>query len=510
MSNSASQTKAEAVRSYEIGNRSDLIEFSINLPEDNVSRILSASASVVIDKHEALLGELSFSGEACLNIIYSLNDGTISNYKTCQDFSRKIEDLMFDPSVLVSILPKVIDVSVEQGNGNTIKVKISLENEFSLLKNQEINIFQNKENDVFVKESEMQLTKQKERNCYDFKQTSVFETKLPVGKILNVTSGAVITKADALDGTIVFEGETITRLLYSTADDRPLLVSLFNKDLFREEVENSNVAQENLIQATIDIIGNEIEEKFDEETKNVEILIPIKICYDVFESENVVVVGDAYSTKTELNLSTEAFVTTNIVGNETFTNKLDGNISLGEETPRIDKILAIDGICVNSINEKIENGEYVSNGTIRFNLIYLNDDEENINSISLEFPYEINEKINKENVVRYRSANQVIDLDATVKRGREVYIDGKLKTTLWLVEEVEKAVVCNATKGEELKQRDGALEIYFASEGQTFWNVAKDLKVSQELLKQQNPEIVEPFVKNEKIVFFDQYQIEIE
>ena len=109
-----------------------------------------------------------------------------------------------------------------------------------------------------------------------------------------------------------------------------------------------------------------------------------------------------------------------------------------------------------------------------------------------------------------RSTNQVVDLDAVVKRGREIYIDGKLKTTVWLVEEVEKAVVSSAVKGEVLKAREGALEIYFANEGQTFWDVAKDLKVSQELLKQQNAEIVEPFVKNEKIVFFDQYQIEIE
>ena len=247
MNNNASQTKAEAVRSFEIGRKQDLIEFSINLPEDNVSKILSASASVVIDKYEALLGELSFSGEACLNLVYSLDDGTMANYKTCQEFSRKIEDLMFDPSVLVSILPKVIDVSVEQGNGNTIKVKISLENEFSLLKNQEISVYQNQENDVFVKESELELTKQTERSCHNFNQTSVFETKLPVGKILNITSGVVVTKADALDGTVIFEGETITRLLYATTDDRPLLVSLINKDMFREEVANANALQENMV-----------------------------------------------------------------------------------------------------------------------------------------------------------------------------------------------------------------------------------------------------------------------
>lgn len=510
MNNNASQTKAEAARNIEVGTSQEQIEFLVNLPEDNVSKILSASASVVIDKYEALLGELSFSGEACLNLVYSLDDGTMANYKTCQEFSRKFENLFFDPSSLVNILPKVLDVSVEKGANNTLKVKLTIENSFSVLKNQEINVFQNQDADVFVKESEIKLSKQKERNCHTFNQPSVFETKLPVGKILNTTSGVVITKADALDGTVVFEGETITKLLYVTNDDRPLLVSLINKDMFREEVENSNANREDMVDGYAIVLGKDIEESIDEDTKTVEVTVPVKICYDLYQAETINVTADAYSTEAQLNLTTEAFITTNVVGCETFTNKIEGNLSLGEQVPRIDKVLAVDGAYLTPTNETIENGELLSEGTVHLNLIYLNDEEENINAVSLEFPYSFTEKIGNENVTIARSSNEIIELDATVKRGRDIYIDGKIKTTLWFIFDEENAVVSGAEKGEKLKPRDGAIEIFFAQEGKTFWDVAKELKVSENLLKDQNQEIVEPFAKTEKIVFFDQRQIEIE
>lgn len=510
MNNSASQTKAEAVREFEVGTKQEHLDFTIALGEENVSKILSASASVVIEKYEALLGELSFTGEACLNIVYSLDDGTISNYKTCQEFSGKFEDLAFDPSSLVKIFPNVLDVSIEKGSGNSIRVKISLENTFNLLKNQEVNVFQNLDDNIYVKESEMQLTKHKERKCYNFFQTSVFEAKLPVGKILNATSVVVVNKADALDGIVIFEGETITKLLYSTEDDRPLFVSLINKDMFREEVEDENSMRENFVEGYATVLGREIEENVDSENKTVEVSVPVKICYDLYEASNVVITGDAYSTENELNLTTEAFISTEVAGYETFDNKIDGNISLSEQTLRIDKVLAVDGAYLTPTSEVYENGELISEGTIHLNIIYLNDEEENVNSVSIEVPYSFKEKVGEGEPIRIRSNNQIIEIDATVKRGRDIYVDGKVKTSVWLVKDVENAVVSEAVKGEKLEERDGAIEIFFASEGKTFWDVAKELKVSQEELRAQNPEVVEPFSKDEKIVYFDQVVANIE
>lgn len=509
MNESTSQTKAEAALDMEVGTKKEQLDFSVMLPEESVSKILSASACIAIENLEALLGEVSFSGEACLNIVYSLDDGTISNYKTCQEFSGKFENLAFDPSSLVRIIPNVLDVSIEKGTGNSIRVKISLENSFSVVKNQEINLCSNFDDTVFVKESQIELLKHEKRNCYNFVQNSIFETKLPVGKILNVTSSAIVNKAEALDGIVVFEGETITKLLYLTEDDRPLLVSLVNKDMFREEVEDESATRENSVQGYA-VVGREIEESVNAENKTIEIDVPVKICYDLFEMNGIIVCDDAFSSEKEINLTTEAFISTELVKTDVFDNKIDGNVSVDENTLRIDKVLAVDGAYLTPQNEKFENGEFQSDGTIHLNVIYINDEEGNVNSVSVEIPYSIREKLGEDENLRVRTNSQIVEIDATAKRGRDIYIDGKIRTQVWLLKDKENAVVSEIVSGEKYAERDSAIEIYFAEEGKTFWDIAKELHVSEEELKEQNREIVEPFATQEKIVYFEQYKVDLD
>lgn len=509
MNESVSQTKAEAALDMEVGTKKEQLDFSVMLPEENISKILSASASVAIENFEALLGEVSFSGEACLNIVYSLDDGTISNYRTCQEFSGKFENLAFDPSSLVRIIPNVLDVSIEKGKGNSIKVRISLENTFSVVKNQQINLCSNFDDTVFVKESQIELLKHEKRNCYNFVQTSIFETKLPVGRILNSTSSAIVSKAEALDGIVVFEGETITKLLYLTEDDRPLLVSLVNKDMFREEVEDENATRENSVQGYA-VVGREIEENINAENKTIEISVPVKICYDLFEMNGIIVCDDAFSSEKEINLTTEAFISTELVKTEVFDNKIDGSVSLDENTLRIDKVLAVDGAYLTPQSEIYENGELQCEGIVHLNVIYINDEEENVNSVSIEIPYSFKEKLGDDENLRVRTNSQIVEIDATAKRGREIFVDGKIRTQVWLLKDKENAVVSEIVSGDKLAERDSAIEIYFADEGKTFWDVAKELHVSENELKQQNKEIVEPFATQEKIVYFEQYKVDMD
>lgn len=509
MDNSASQTKAEAVRELKVGVKQENLEFVVSLPEDNISKILSASASVVIEKYEALLGEISFNGEVCINIVYSLDDGTISNYKACQDFSGKFENLSFDPSSLVKILPNVVDISIENANGNAIKVKIVLENNYSLIKNQEILSLNCEEEDIYLKQVETKLLAHKKRNCVGFEQNVIFETKLPAQKVLNTTSCSAINKITPLDGIVVFEGETITKILYVTGEEKPVLVSLINKENFREEIEDEFLNKDSIVLANTYVINKQIENSIDSENKTIESVIPVKICYDVFNGENATITVDAYSTQNELNLTTEAFLSNDIVGYETIDSKIDGNITLDEQNSRIDKILAVDGVYLTSEETKYEKGEIQSKGIVHLNLIYLNDEQEKLDSISIEIPYTYNEKISLDGDF-VETVDNIVEIDASVKRGRDIYVDGKIKTRVVVFKETENAIVSSAERGEELQKRDGALEIYFAEQGKTFWDVAKDLKVNEEVLKNQNANITEPFEKDEKIIYFEHVKIDVE
>lgn len=507
-SNLKKQTKAEVVKQNILDAKKESHEFTIPLME-GLSDILSASATIMITDQEVLVGQINFSGEACLNVVYSMENGEISNYKFCEKFSSKIENIAFNPNTLVKILPNVISVKIEkEERNNLIRAKLELEYEINTIQNQDLLILENNESDIFVKENIIEISRHISRNCSDFNQTIVFDTKLPIKNILNITSTAIITKADTLDGMIIFEGEISTRVLYSSEDDRPVLVSLTSRDSFREEIEDPKSTSNSMIEAFARVLCRDIEANINKEDKTISTNIPVRLNYDLFESSPVKVIVDAYSTKNEINLTTEAFFSNSISGYDFVENKIDGNITLDEKSLRIDKILGIDGGFLSVNNKSFNDGELFVEGFIHLNIIYLNDEQENINSSSIEVPFNFKEKLG-DSPVDIKIENNLIDLDAVVKRGREIYVDGKIRTAIWINKEVQNAIINSIDNGEPLPARDGSIEIYFASQGETFWDVAKDLKIPEETLKSQNSTIAEPFENAEKLVYFEQKTLPI-
>lgn len=391
---------------------------------------------------------------------------------------------------MVKILPNVIDIEIEKAEGsNSIRVRLNLEYEINMIKNQEINVFRNEEENTYVKESEIEISRHIIRNCVNFNQSTIFDTKLPVRQIISTKSTAMINKADALDGMIIFEGEITTRILYTSEEDRPVIVSLINKEIFREEIEDARATQNSMVEAFARVMNRAIEEIINREEKTVEVKVPVRLCYDLFESTPVTITIDAFSTKNEINLTTEAFLTSKVAGYEVFENKIDGSVTLDNQAMRIDKVLGIDGVYLTITNQTYTDGELMVEGMIHLNIIFLNDEQERVNSISIEVPFSFTEKIG-DGELELKLENILVEVDAVVKRGRDIYIDGKIKTAVWMNKEIKNAIVSSIENGDLLPERDGTIEIYFAGQGGTFWDVAKDLKISEETLKLQNPEIV--------------------
>jgi hypothetical protein len=51
---------------------------------------------------------------------------------------------------------------------------------------------------------------------------------------------------------------------------------------------------------------------------------------------------------------------------------------------------------------------------------------------------------------------------------------------------------------------DSAFSLYIPQEGDTLWNVCKALKVSPQVITEQNPQVEYPLVGNEKIIVYRQ------
>ena len=59
-------------------------------------------------------------------------------------------------------------------------------------------------------------------------------------------------------------------------------------------------------------------------------------------------------------------------------------------------------------------------------------------------------------------------------------------------------------EGATLPEKDSGLEVYFGSEGQTAWDIARDMRVDEDTIYSQNPDVSFPLQKDENLVVFYQ------
>lgn len=510
MQNESNITNEKAVIENLLGNKTEQIETNVNLTDKNVTKILSVNSCFYVDSTELLVGEVNFNGSLLTNVVYLKDDGKMENLKISTPFNSKYENSSINVNGAIQLVPNIVSSEIEKLGNDTARVKTTIEVSFYHLENQDVQVYAGGDENIFVMQSEIPLSNFTGRNCSTFTQPVILDSKMPIGEILSLNTGALIKKVDSLDSMIIFEGEVFARALVSTNEDRPLLIALSNFENFREEIEDGNAKKESVIEASARVVCENVETKILEDNQSLEVSIPVKLCYEIYENKNITITTDAYATKNDIALTTIGFQSTKHLGNENFDFKIDGNITLDESLPRIDKILAVDGSYITLTNVAYENRELLIEGILHATVIYLNDDENAIYSVEVEIPFSQTERTNLDNAdVNVKAETILYNVDATAKRGREIFVDGKIKLCAWFNKTIANAIISDIVLGEEIEQNTSAIEIYYAVPGQTIWDIAKDLKVLQDVIRTQNPNLTEPLVGGEKVVYYNQKQVEI-
>ena len=214
--------------------------------------------------------------------------------------------------------------------------------------------------------------------------------------------------------------------------------------------------------------------------------------------------SDIYSLTNNLELVTSSFQQIELENSEYFESKIEGGLTLSETQPRVDKILAVTSPYLISTNSYISDGEIVLEGIAYANVIYLNDEEMTTNSIQIEVPFKISEKtVASENYEIV--ANIILDnVDVIVKKGRELYFDAKVKAYVSYYRNKTEAVLSDAVEGDLLPAKEQAIEIYFGKQGNALWDIAKNLNISLETLKNQNPDVSEVLEENRNLIIYYQ------
>lgn len=473
--------------------------------ETEVDKILSVCHSAEVDSSEILNGEINYNGQIDLCILYLTADGEIGTTNCVCPFSSKFEDSDIVVGDKIGIRVAVEDYQVENSNGTNIKINCACMQMGVLISNREVGCAKTDDQNICLKEEDMFVETLVGEAKEVFSVESEVSIREPIRKVLLSDSQVTLKSVESGVNFVSVGGEVVTRILYLTEQDR--FEVCYATEPFKEEVELEGVTRDSISEAEALVKKNSVKCEIEQLEKGVAIKIttPIAIKVISYQEKSEKVIKDVYSISNELEVTTESFDMTKQLQTEFFESKIDGTLTLDENSPRVDKILFVGGTNLSTTNAYLKNGEIVVEGVAKTNVAYLNDETNSLKSVVVEVPFVVSDKTNLNcEDVQVDADVHLLDVDVVVKKGREFYFDAKLKIKATFDCNQINAVISHINVANEYPEKDCAIELVYATQGQTAWDIAKSLKVKEESVYLQNPEVVFPLEKDENIIIYYQ------
>lgn len=479
------------------------VECNISLGQE-VNKILTVSLEKCIQNIETLNGSLNYSGVIDAKIVFLTNDNQINTVCSTCPFSSKFEndEIMNGSNAVIHL--KIIDYSIENVNLDNIRLSVLIEQSGMVFCSKEVKTIRTDDEFTCCKEDEISIIKYIGSTSENFEVESEINVREKIKKILLTESKALIKNIESNENFVTVSGDIVSRILYIDENDK--FESGYINDSFKQEIELNGVNSESLIEGDIFVKYDSIFTEIKEDEKGSIILIknPLMINIRAFQEEKISVISDLYSVKNDIQVTTESFCMSKVCESEFFEEKIEGSLILDEEKPRVDKILFTGGNSVTITNQYLKDNEVYIEGIAKTTVVYLNDENSSFYSAQIDVPFEISDKTKFEGDGVLFVDALVCDVDVSVKKGRELFYDSKIKACINYCSDKCCAIISDAVNGENYEEKDYAMEVIFAGEGDTLWDIAKKNKVKEEQVLQQNPDITFPLSQDSSLILFYQ------
>ena len=468
--------------------------------ENGYNKILWAEVMVQIDSAEPMTKELSYSGKAIFEVHYLDTENKVKKFVNSVPFLNKFINETITPTTKISLLPKVASVEVDSIS-EKINAVVSLE--ATTYNIGEIEVISGGDENLCVKTMHEFTETFLKEDCTIFNEEISIDLTEKMNNILGVKSCVVVKDIIPNKDYFTVEGEIQTIVKYiSSSDEIERVTSMNYVESFKREIEVTGLTSEGKVDAIAYVKHDAYKYDVNRETNKIEIVAPICICYKAFDKMEIEIASDLFSLTCDLSVVTNSYSKTEIQTPEYIETKVEGNVALDESQPRIDKIIGFSKANLNVTNFYSHDGVFVVEGVISFDIAYLNDESGSVNTSHIEIPFSVNAKLQIPNDAILFPQIDLGDVEITARRGREIYLDAKIKSLVHYSIKQEGAVITNAEQGETYEEKKHAIEIYFGKQGDDLWDIARELRIKPETISIQNPNLILPLEQNENIVVY--------
>lgn len=440
----------------------------------DILKPISESGNVCIYKKEVLDGKIKLEGNVNIYLIYLADSekDNIRGINTNIDFKEIFEckEALSEMNMNENIKIKSIECKVL--NGRKISLKVELEAEIILYKNEEISIVSEINNiDDLQKIKRMYKINSVVGNNITktyAKETIKIDSADNLAEILRVDLGIINKDTKISYNKILAKAEAFVKLMYITEDNR--IRNVEEKIPIMGFIEMQDISEDDICDTKY-IIKNILVKPNSEEEHSVYIEIELEISCSAFKEEEVELIEDLYSPSRNLEFTSRKVTT--IIDKETkndiyeMREKVQIPELVGEKvfdikiTPNINKI-------------NISRGKVNFEGELNVDFIISSNNGTTIDSISKNLPIIYNMEFDEIRDYSKIESNIEIAMQDFVIEDSEVNINVNLSFEVNKYEQLEMNIIEQVFENEEKCNNNlYSMTIYFVKSGDSLWKIAK-------------------------------------
>ena len=492
-----------------------IIEEDIYIPENlhSMEKIIYTSGKVKINNISTLNNKVAVYGELNYTIIYrgSDEDSTTQATNGKIDFMEEIPVQGVTERMSATINPSIdyIDSKIVSDRKALVKAVININTEAT-----------NSHNVEYISSIESDGTFQAKTNNITYTDiSSRQEIELPLSEsivldpnmneVLNILKVDVVPKiseADIMNERMLIEGTCNVGVLYTEDNSFSTLNYITKEFPFTHYIEFKNADDSMMKKVNINVsnVDSVVSKDDNDERKVIGLDIDMSITTELYNTVNRNIISDAYSTTNNIDIESSDISLSSIIDFKTSKDNFEKTFDVDNVT--IKDIYYYDAVA--KISEKnIYEDSIVIDGFIDTNVIFLNGDNNKVDSVSSSIPFTSTVDLTGyENISDVDVKLTLDDVGAYRKGLNTILLEAKIVNELSIKDNKNIYVINNITLGEKINNKNIASIIFrVVQPNETLWDIAKNYNVSMNYLgKLNNLDINDNLTPGSKIIISKQ------
>lgn len=470
-----------------------------------ISRVVSVSANPFVESVVPSAGSVQIDGKLCVKILVEKVNGGYSCLEGVNNFTIHSMNTEINLESEIFATAHLLGVNSVQASEQAVTFTSNILVKPIMLAKEKVKYIV----ELPVAEQKKEVIEYSDivaGTNQEFELNLELDLPSSVSNILSVESKVVLSKAEAGNDLVALHGEVYTNMVYLTADEQPKLKNQKYVQEFNHELLANNITTADIVTATLQCGNTQYELQGELNSAKGTILLKNLLKANIFvrQNKNYEAVIDAFCPKYLLNNEYSSFISQKLISQDLSFEKIDGSIVLGEDSPRIDKVLAV---CAGNVvikSNEIKDNELNVNGVLNCNVVYVLDDESaSTQSVFAEVPFNFILKKDGLSQDNYYKLNIVPkEIEARNKKSKEIDILAELAIETTILGNTTEATLQSITLGEKRVESTSAMGLYIVSQAKDLWEVSKALVIPGDLIMEQNPDLQFPITSPQRLIIY--------